>query len=76
MNILVDLFYAIMFFWIWFWIIKYRRDVKSWTWNFVWAEQYIWRGWTYLALMILWIFMMFLWVIYPFWGLEMIFWKK
>jgi len=72
MNIIVDLFYAVLLFWIWFWIIKYRRVVKSWTGNFVWAEQYIWRWWTYFILMLLGLFLMFLGVLWPFWWLELL----
>lgn len=76
MDLLVDLFYAITFFWMWFGIVKYRRIVKTWTWNFVWAEQKIWRWSTYVILMLFWIAMMFFWVIYPFWGLEMLWWRQ
>jgi hypothetical protein len=71
MDIIVDLFYAIMFFWMWFGIVKYRRIVKTWTGNFVWAEQFIGRWGTYVILMLFWVAMMFFWVIYPFGGLEM-----
>jgi len=74
MDIIVDLFYAIMFFGMWFGIIKYRRIVKSWTGNFVWAEQFIWRGWTYFVMLLLWLFLMFLWVLWPFGGMDVITW--
>lgn len=47
-------------------ILKYRRIVKSWTWNFVWAEQYLWRWGTYLVLILIWLWLIFLWAIYPF----------
>ena len=72
MDIIVDLFYAVLLFAIGFWIIKYRRTVKSWSGNFVWAEQYIGRWWTYFVLMLLWMFLMFLWVLWPFWWLELL----
>jgi len=74
MQTFVEIFYWILLFWIWFGIIRYRKQVKSWTGNFVWAEQYIWRGWTYFIMLLLWLFLMFLWVIYPFWGLDMLWW--
>ena len=72
MDIIVDLFYAVMFFGMWFGIIKYRRIVKSWTGNFVWAEQYIWRWGTYFVMLLFWLFLMFLWVLWPFWWLELL----
>lgn len=76
MKIIVDLFYAVLLFGMWFSIIKYRRLVKSWTGNFVWAEQYIGRWGTYFILMLLWLFLMFLWVLWPFWGLELLVWTS
>ena len=76
MEIIVKLFYAVLLFGIWFSIIKYRRTVKSWTGNFVWAEQYIGRWGTYFILMLLWLFLMFLWVLWPFWGLELLVWTS
>lgn len=74
MNLLVDLFYSLLLIWMWASILKYRRVVKSWTWNFVWAERYLWHGWTYFVLIIFWCFLIFWWVLYPFWWLELIFW--
>ncbi|MDQ7023439.1 MAG: hypothetical protein Q9M97_08110 [Candidatus Gracilibacteria bacterium] len=63
---IVDLVYAFLLFGMGFGIIKYRRIVKSWTGNFIWAEQYIGRGGTYFILMILGLFLMFLGVLQPF----------
>lgn len=74
MDVVVDIFYAIFFFSIGFLLIKYRRNVKSWTWNFVWAERYLWHGGTYFVMLLLGCFLMVLWVLYPFWGLELMFW--
>lgn len=74
MEFLIKIFYAILLFWIWFSIIKYRKIVKSWSGNFVWAEQTLWRGSTYLIIIILWLFLMLLWVLWPFWWLEVLFW--
>lgn len=76
MNILIDLFYSVILIWSWILLIKYRRNVKSWTWNFYWAEKYIWSWWTYIILMLVWLFMIFWWAIYPFWWLEMLFWVE
>jgi len=64
---IVDLFYAVLLFAIGFFMIRYRRVVKSWSGNFVWAEQYIGRWWTYFILILLWMFLMFL-----FWWLELL----
>lgn len=69
---IVDLFYAVLLFAIGFFMIRYRKTVKSWSGNFVWAEQYIGRWWTYFILILLWMFLMFLWVLWPFWWLELL----
>lgn len=74
MDVLVDLFFAILLFWLWVVFIKYRRNIKSWTGSFVWAERYLWNWWTYLVLILLWLFFMVWGVLYPFWGLEFMFW--
>ena len=73
MDILIDIIYAILFIAWWIWLIKYRRNVKWWTGNFVWAERYIWNWGTYFVLILAGLFMIFLWVLYPFGGLELIF---
>jgi hypothetical protein len=69
---IVKFFYSILFILGWMWIIKYRKTVKSWTWNFYWAEHYIWSGWTYFIIMVCGLLMIFYWVIYPMWWLEFI----
>lgn len=71
MDIIVKIFYSIFFIAMGYWILRYRKVVKSWTWNFVWAEQYLWRGWTYFILLLVWIGLIFFWAIYPFWWLEL-----
>ncbi len=73
MIILLKLFYSILFIWLWYLMLKYRRIVKSWTWNFVWAERYLWSWWTYFVLVLIWAFLIFYWVVYPFWWLEILF---
>jgi len=70
---IIKIFYAIFLVVLWFSLIKYRRQVKSWTGNFVWAEHYLWAGGTYLIMIIFWMFLMFLGVLYPFGWLELIF---
>lgn len=72
MEFFFKIFYGIIFIIFWLSILKYRKLVHSWTWNFVWAEQYIWRGWTYFVLVLIWLGFVFFWTIYPFWGLELL----
>ncbi len=72
MEVAVDIFYSILLMAWGFYLIKYRRNVKSWTWNFAWAEKYIGSGGTYLIMILIGLFMIFLWVLYPFWWLELI----
>lgn len=74
MWFIIDLFYAIFLFWVWFSLIKYRKVVKSWTGNFVWAERYLGTWGTYLVLLLLGCFLMIWGVLYPFWWLELMFW--
>ena len=74
---LVELFYGILMIVLGAWLIKYRKTVKSWTGNFVWAERYIWSGWTYVVLMALWLFFIFVGVWYPFgWAEQLSEWSK
>lgn len=74
MQLFLDILYWAILFGIWFSMIKYRRVVKSWTWNFYWAEKYLWAWGTYLVLIIIWLFLMFWGILFPFWWLELIFW--
>lgn len=74
MDLIIDLFYALLLMGVWISLIKYRRVVKSWTGNFLWAERYLGYGGTYFVLIVLWCFLIFWGVLYPFWGLELIFW--
>lgn len=73
MEFIIDIFYALLLFSAGFSLIKYRKVVKSWTGNFVWAERYLWTWWTYLALLLVGCFLMVWWVLYPFWWLELMF---
>ena len=72
MELFVDLIYAILLCSGWCGLIKYRRSVKSWTGNFVWAETYLGRWGTYTVMILFWLGMIFLGVIYPFGWLEML----
>ena len=63
----VDIIYWLFFMTLWAYVIKYRKVIKWWTWNFVWAEQYLWRWWTYFVILLFWLWMIFYWVIYPLW---------
>jgi amino acid permease len=74
LDFIIDIFYAIMFISWWIAIIKYRKNVKSWTGNWLWAEKYIWNGGTYIVLIFTGLAMIFLWVLYPFGGMELITW--
>lgn len=71
--IIIKIFYGLLFIWAWFLILKYRKTVIWWTWKFFWAEKYIWNWGTYFIIMLIWIFCIFLWLLYPFWWLELIF---
>jgi hypothetical protein len=75
MQLFIDLLYAILLIMWGFYLIKYRRNVKSWTGNFAWAEKYIWSGGTYIIMILIGLFMIFLWVLYPFWWMEFITWR-
>ena len=73
MSVIINLIYAILLISWGVGLIKYRRNIKWWTGNFLWAEKYIWNGGTYFVFILAGLFMIFLWVIYPFWGLELLF---
>ncbi len=51
---------------IWIVMLKYKKQVKSFTWNFYWAEKYLWSWWTYLVIIWIWLFLIFLWLMQPF----------
>lgn len=72
----LKIIYAILFFLAWYLSIKYRKNVKSWTGNFYWAEKYIWNWWTYIIIILFGILLMIVWIIYPFWWIELFFPKK
>lgn len=76
MEIIIKLFYSILFISWGFYLVRYRRLVKWWTWNFYWAEKYLWSGWTYLVLVLTWLAMIFYGFVYPFWWFELIAWVK
>ena len=69
----VKLFYMIFLIGSGVLILKYRRTVKSWTGNFVWAEQYLGRGGTYGVIIVFAIWLIFVGLLMPFWWLEFIF---
>lgn len=70
---IINIIYWLLLILWWIALIKYRKIVKWWTGNFYWAERYIGNWWTYLVLILSWLFMIFLWVLYPFGWLEIIF---
>ena len=69
---IIEIIYWIFFIIWWGALLRHRKVVKSWTGNFVWAEQYLWRGGTYTVIILFWLFLIFLWVIYPFWWIELL----
>lgn len=75
MDTFVNIFYWILLFTWGFLVLKYRRQIKSFSGDFVWAETYLWRWTTYLIIIIIWCFLIFLWALYPFWWIDFIFWK-
>lgn len=72
MIILVKIFYAILFISLWFLLIRFRKNVHDRTGHWYWAEKYLGSGWTYLVLVLFWMFLIFFGAIYPFWGLELL----
>ncbi|MDD5769711.1 MAG: hypothetical protein PHE25_01985 [Candidatus Gracilibacteria bacterium] len=73
MHFFISLFYSALLIGIGYLILRYRRTVKSWTGNFVWAEKYLGHGGTYFILILIGCFLIFWGVLYPFGGLELIF---
>ncbi len=74
--IFIKILYSLVLVWSWVLLLKYRRVIRSWTWTFMWAEKYIWNWWTYIVIMLMWLALIFVWVLYPFWGLDFIFDRK
>ena len=74
--IFIKILYSLVLVWSWVLLLKYRRVIRSWTWTFMWAEKYIWNWWTYVVIMLMWLALIFVWVLYPFWGLDFIFDRK
>ncbi|MCH8518216.1 hypothetical protein LAT59_00420 [Candidatus Gracilibacteria bacterium] len=73
MIFVIQIIYGILLITGGYYLIKYRRTVKSWTGNWYWAEKYIGNGGTYFVLILIGLGMMFFGVLYPFGGLEIIF---
>ncbi|MDD4151308.1 MAG: hypothetical protein PHR68_01725 [Candidatus Gracilibacteria bacterium] len=69
---LLKIIYAIILIAIGYYIIKYRKEVKGWTGNFVWAEQYLGSGGTYFIIVLIGLACIFFGTLYPFGGLEVI----
>lgn len=70
--IFVKIFYSILLITFGYLIIKYRKIVHSWTGNFVWAEKYLGTWGTYFVLIVFALFLVFIGVLYPFWGFELL----
>ncbi|MDD3302667.1 MAG: hypothetical protein PHN31_03850 [Candidatus Gracilibacteria bacterium] len=72
MDIILKLFYSILYIGLGILIIKYRKNIHSWTGNWYWAEKYLGSGGTYLVLVFLGLFFIFLGGLYPFGGLDLL----
>lgn len=75
MDFLANLIYWILFFSTWFLILKYRWKIKDFVGNFVWAESLLWRGSTYLIIILVWCLAIFIWTAFPFWVMDFLFKK-
>lgn len=73
MEFLLKLLASAFYVWLGYVLVKYRRQVKSWTWNFLWAEKYLWAWWTYIVIVLSGLAFMFYGGIHPFWGLDILF---
>ena len=67
----VTLFYTLLYIWLWVGLIKYRKQVHDWTWDSAFINKYLWRWWTYLVMILLGLFFIFIWVLQPFWWLDL-----
>jgi hypothetical protein len=75
LEIFTTIFYVIFFYAFWYILIKYRKQIHGWTGNFVWAEKYLWSWGTYFVLLLLGLGCIFYGTIYPFWWMDLFFWK-
>lgn len=73
MIIFARLFYMVILIWMWYLGLKYRRNVKSWTWDFYWAEKYLWAWGTYIIIILICIGLICLWAMAPFGTVEKVF---
>jgi hypothetical protein len=55
---------------IWYAILKYRKVVHGWTWNWLWAEKYLGRWWTYTALVLFGLGFIMVAIMHLFWQFE------
>ena len=68
----VTLFYTVLYIWLGVALIKYRKQVHDWTWDSAFINKYLWRWWTYLVMILLWLFFIFVWVLQPFGWLDLL----
>ncbi|MDD5213692.1 MAG: hypothetical protein PHG82_04680 [Candidatus Gracilibacteria bacterium] len=69
---IVKLIYAILLITGGYSIVRYRRNVHEWTGNFVWAEQYLGSGGTYIVITFAGLALIFFGTLYPFGGIAII----
>ncbi|ATU05099.1 hypothetical protein BKN14_01425 [Candidatus Gracilibacteria bacterium HOT-871] len=72
---LINIFYGILFITGGCLVLKYRRQIKNFAGDFVWAETYLGRGTTYLVLIIIGCGLIFIGALMPFGGPEILFRK-
>ncbi|RAL56609.1 hypothetical protein BLD25_03025 [Candidatus Gracilibacteria bacterium GN02-872] len=72
-DVLGNIFMGIVIFMAGVLILKFRRQIKNVTGDFVWAETRLGRGSTYFVIILIGCALLFFGVIYPFGGLDLIF---
>lgn len=63
---------TLLLLFVWGVVLKYRKQVKDWTGSFMWAERYLGMWWTNVIIILLWLALIFLGSITPFWWLDAI----
>lgn len=66
----IKIIYWILFFVWWVLTLKYRKMIYDWTGKFMWAEKYLWSGWTVIVIILVWLLLIFLSIAYPAWVFE------
>mgnify|MGYP004000716933 CR=1 FL=1 len=67
---MLDIFYAILFMWLWIAILKFRKNIKNIIWPIASIEHYLWRWSTYFVIILFAFAMMYIWTQFLFWNFE------